>query len=185
MATTKLKDFVLRVTTEADIIYAQEICEQLEKSAKDRGVGIAKRDVSYLTEKIRDGKAIIALNKKNEFVGFCYIETWSHEKYVANSGLIVKSEYRQYGLATEIKKQTFDLSRLKYPNAKIFGITTSPVVMKINMDLGYSLVGYDKLTKDEAFWNGCSSCVNYEFLNKMEKKICYCNAMLFDPKKKK
>ncbi len=115
-------------------------------------------------------------------MGFCYIETWSHGEYVANSGLIVTPEYRKSGVAKSIKKRIFDLSREKYPTAKIFGLTTGLAVMKINSELGYEPVTYSELTQDEEFWSGCKSCVNYDILMSKERKICMCTAMLYDPK---
>ena len=117
-----------------------------------------------------------------KWVGFCYIETWSHGEYVANSGLIVTPEFRKSGIAKAIKKRIFNLSREKYPDSKIFGLTTGLAVMKINSELGYEPVTYSELTQDEAFWAGCKSCVNYEILMSKERKNCMCTAMLYDPK---
>ena len=82
---------------------------------------------------------------------------------------------------SKIKKKAFELSRKKYPSAKLFGLTTSAAVMKINSELGYRPVHYTELTDDEEFWKGCSSCVNYEFLKSKERKMCMCTAMLYDP----
>ena len=56
-------------------------------SAQARGTGIARRTPEYIEMKINEGKAVIAVTKDGEWVGFCYIETWEGE-YVANSGLI-------------------------------------------------------------------------------------------------
>jgi hypothetical protein len=125
---------------------------------------------------------VIAITSQNEWVGFCYIETWGHGEYVANSGLIVAPAYRKSGVAKSIKKKIFELSRQKYPEAKIFGLTTGLAVMKINSDLGYEPVTYSELTQDEAFWAGCKSCVNYEILMGKDRKNCMCTAMLYDPK---
>lgn len=130
---------------------------------------------------MEEGKAVIAHTTDGIWVGFCYIEAWQHEKYVANSGLIVSPDFRKTGVATEIKKRIFDLSREKYPQAKIFGLTTGLAVMKINSDLGYEPVTYSELTTDEEFWKGCRSCVNYDILMSKERKNCLCTAMLFDP----
>lgn len=154
----------------------------MESSAKARGTGIAKRTPDYIEKKIDEGKAVIAITGLNEWVGFCYIETWSHGEYVANSGLIVAPAYRKSGVAKAIKKKVFELSRKLYPDAKIFGLTTGLAVMKINSDLGYEPVTYSELTQDEAFWAGCKSCVNYEILVSKERKNCMCTAMLYDPK---
>lgn len=154
----------------------------MEASAAARGTGIAKRTPEYIEQKIDEGKAIIAVTDQNEWVGFCYIETWSHGEYVANSGLIVAPAFRKSGVAKKIKKKIFDLSRVKYPDAKLFGLTTGLAVMKINSDLGYEPVTYSELTQDEQFWAGCKSCVNYDILKSKERKNCMCTAMLYDPK---
>ena len=130
---------------------------------------------------MEEGKAIIAVTPEGAWVGFCYIEAWEHDKYVANSGLIVSPQFRKSGVAKEIKRKVFELSRKKYPNSKIFGLTTGLAVMKINSDLGYEPVTYSELTNDEEFWKGCRSCVNYEILKSKDRKNCMCTAMLFDP----
>ncbi|MFM1795187.1 MAG: hypothetical protein RL642_1572, partial [Bacteroidota bacterium] len=168
--------------TTADFHYAEEICREMEESAKARGTGIAKRNPDYIRTKMEEGKAVIATTKEGNWAGFCYIETWSHGEYVANSGLIVRPEYRKSGLAKMIKHKIFNLSRTKYPEAKIFGLTTGLAVMKINSELGYEPVTYSELTQDEAFWAGCKSCVNYDILMSKERKNCMCTAMLYDPK---
>jgi hypothetical protein len=124
---------------------------------------------------------VIALTPEGDWVGFCYIETWEGE-YVANSGLIVAPAYRKSGVAKAIKQRIFQLSREKYPEAKIFGLTTGLAVMKINSDLGYEPVTYSELTQDEKFWAGCKSCVNYDILMSKDRKNCLCTAMLYDPK---
>lgn len=87
-------------------------------------------------------------------------------------------------MAKRIKSVIFDLSRHRYPDAKIFGLTTGLAVMKINSDLGYEPVTYSELTQDEEFWNGCKSCVNYDILMMKERKNCLCTAMLYDPVEK-
>jgi hypothetical protein len=160
--------------------YAQEICDVIETAAKQRGTGIAKRDPEYIKTKMRNGNAVIALNG-DKFAGFCYIEIWEEKKYVANSGLIVHWAYRGHGLAKKIKAKAFELSQQKYPNSKLFGITTSLPVMKINSELGYRPVTFSELTKDETFWKGCQSCPNYDILTRNERRNCLCTGMLYDP----
>lgn len=164
---------------------AETICKEMEESAKARGTGIAKRNPDYIRNKMNEGKAVIALTADGQFAGFCYIETWGHGKYVSNSGLIVVPTIRKSGLATRIKEKAFELTRTKYPDAKLFGLTTSAAVMKINSDLGYRPVTFSELTDDESFWKGCSSCVNYEILMSKERKMCFCTGMLYDPEEKK
>jgi hypothetical protein len=173
---------IIRVATPADKLYASIITDEMEASAKARGTGIAKRSPEYIEQKMEEGKAVIALTTDGGWVGFCYIETWSHGEYVANSGLIVAPAFRKSGVAKGIKKRIFELSREKYPEAKLFGLTTGLAVMKINSELGYEPVTYSELTQDEAFWAGCKSCVNYDILMSKERKNCMCTAMLYDPK---
>ena len=171
----------LEVSSEKHLVYVEEIRNEMEDSAKKRGTGIAKRSSEYLGKKISEGNAIIAIDENGTWAGFCYIETWTNGEYVANSGLIVSPQFRNVGLATKIKERIFELSREKYPNAKIFGLTTGLAVMKINSNLGYKPVIYSELTQDEQFWNGCKNCVNYDILMMKERKNCLCTAMLFVP----
>ena len=171
----------LEVSSEKHLVYVEEIRNEMEDTAKKRGTGIAKRSSEYLGKKISEGNSIIAIDENGTWAGFCYIETWTNGEYVANSGLIVSPQFRNRGLATQIKERIFQLSREKYPNAKIFGLTTGMAVMKINSSLGYKPVIYSELTQDEQFWNGCKNCVNYDILMMKERKNCLCTAMLFVP----
>ncbi len=171
---------IVRVANSSDTHYAQTITDEMEASAKARGTGIAKRSPEYVAQKMQEGKAVIALEPDGSWVGFCYIEVWGHEEFVANSGLIVAPAYRKSGVAKKIKQTIFQLSRKNYPKAKIFGLTTGLAVMKINSDLGYEPVTYSELTDDEEFWAGCKSCVNYDILISKDRKNCMCTAMLYD-----
>ena len=174
--------FKVKVADEEDIKFVPQILEEIEISAKERGTGIARRSVSYVEDKIREKKAIIAFSDEGEWAGFCYIETWSNKEYVANSGLIVAHKFRKDGLAKQIKHKAFSYSRECYPDAKIFGLTTGLAVMKINSELGYRPVPYSELTQDDVFWKGCQTCVNYDILKTKERKNCLCTGMLFNPK---
>jgi len=178
------QNIIVRDAVLDDKKYADTITTEMGESAKARGTGIAKRSPDYIKQKIDEGKAVIAVTLDGTWVGFCYIEAWEDEKYVANSGLIVSPSFRKSGVAKEIKKQIFNLSRKRYPDAKIFGLTTGLAVMKINSDLGYEPVTYSELTNDEKFWSGCKSCVNYDILMSKDRKNCMCTAMLYDPVEK-
>lgn len=175
---------IVRVATPDDIHYSNTITDEMEASAKARGTGIAKRSPAYVELKMQEGKAVIAVTEKGDWVGFCYIEAWGHGKFVANSGLIVNPAFRGHGVAKSIKKKIFELSREKYPESKIFGLTTGLAVMKINSELGYEPVTYSELTDDEEFWKGCRSCVNFDILTSKQRKNCLCTAMLYDPTEK-
>ncbi|MEP1097602.1 MAG: GNAT family N-acetyltransferase [Cyclobacteriaceae bacterium] len=177
-----MNSFIVQVATSKHSHFANEICELIEASAKHRGTGIATRSPEYIRQKMAEGKAIIALLGNSTLVGFCYIESWSNRQYVANSGLVVTPDFRSAGVATKIKKKAFQHSQKLFPGAKLFGLTTSLPVMKINSELGYVPVTYDKLTADNDFWSGCKSCVNYEILMSKNKVNCMCTAMLFDSK---
>lgn len=170
----------VEIANQNHLKYIDVINNEIEHASAERGTGIARRTYEYLETKIKDGKAIIATDGE-KFAGFCYIETWGHNRFVANSGLIVAPEYRGLGLAKKIKKKAFELSRNKFPDAKIFGLTTGLAVMKINHELGYRPVTFSELTDDEMFWKGCSGCVNYDILLRTGKSKCLCTGMLFDP----
>ena len=161
-----------------------QIEEALYNASLKKGTGIAVRSREYLKEKILQGKSIIALNKQGEWAGFCYIESWGHNKYVANSGLIVSPDFRGIGLAKEIKKRALELSMKLFPGAKLFGLTTSLAVMKINSSLGYKPVTFSELTDDDQFWKGCETCPYYDILVRTKRDDCLCTAMIMDPEKK-
>lgn len=168
------------IANESHFKYAQAICDTIAESAKVRGTGIAKRTPEYIQQRLRNGNAIIAL-EGDKFAGFCYIEVFGNKKFVANSGLIVHPDFRNQGLAKKIKKAIFDLSRSKFPDAKIFGITTGLAVMKMNYELGYKPVTFSELTDDDEFWKGCQTCKNFDILTRTERKMCLCTGMLYDP----
>lgn len=169
------------VADESHARFAEEICNEIYISSLERGTGIAKRTPEYVTEKMKAGKAVIALSDLGEFAGFSYIETWSERKYVANSGLIVSHRFRGMGVAKKIKHKIFQLSREKYPQAKIFSITTGPAVMKMNYELGFRPVPFSELTDDPEFWKGCEGCTNFDILKAKNYKMCICTGLLYDP----
>ena len=174
----------IMTANEMHFMYASIICDTMAESAKARGTGIAKRTPELIKEKMKEGNAIIALDGQN-FVGFCYIETWDHEKFVANSGLIVSPEYRGMGMARKIKNKIFELSREKYPEAKIFSITTGLAVMRMNSDLGYKPVTFSELPQERTFWKGCQSCPNYDVLQRTKYAMCLCTGMVYNPEENK
>ncbi len=164
--------------------YAERICDLIYESALQRGTGIAKRSPEYIAEKIGTGKAVVALDMSSgeeKLIGFSYIESWGHGDYVATSGLIVDPEYRNLGLAAMIKNKTFELARIKFPEAKLFSITTSLPVMKLNSKLGYVPVTFSELTDDETFWKGCEGCCNFDILQRNNRRMCLCTGMLYNP----
>ncbi len=175
------QEIEIMVADERHIAYVDTILDTIAKAAKVRGTGIAKRDPEYVKMKIREGKAVIALCG-DDLAGFSYIETWENKKYVTTSGLIVPEKYRGRGLARRIKHVTFTLARKRWPEAKIFSLTSGAAVMKLNTALGYLPVTFADLTEDESFWKGCQGCVNYDVLQRTDRRYCICTGMLFDPK---
>lgn len=176
-----LKDIKVELANEGHIRYIDDINNAIDIASKQRGTGIARRSFEYLSNKMSQGKAIIAIENNGSFAGFCYIESWQEKGFVANSGLIVVEDYRGIGLAKEIKKKAFQLSREKYPNSKIFGLTTGLAVMKINHELGYRPVTFSELTDDDMFWKGCEGCINHDILERTERTKCLCTGMLYNP----
>lgn len=172
----------IHVANSSHILYAQPICDLIYLSAQARGTGIAKRSADYIEEKIDSGKAVIALDG-DVLVGFAYIETWSHRRFVANSGLIVNPDYRGQGFARKIKRRIFELSRKLYPKAKIFSITTGLAVMKMNTELGFKPVTFSELSDDKEFWKGCEGCKNFDILKRNNYQMCLCTGLLYDPNK--
>ncbi len=172
---------IVRPAIPSDVVFAGMIIDEMESSAIARGSGISKRSAASLIEKIDTGKAIIALTENGEWVGFSYIECWDNGRFVSNSGLIVSPKHRNNGIASQIKTQIFELSRSKYPAAKVFSITSGLAIMKMNSKLGFEPVTYAEIAQQPQFWDGCKSCVNYDVLQSKNRCNCLCTAMLFDP----
>ena len=160
--------------------YVDTILQTIAEAAKVRGTGIAKRTHEYLTTKMKEAKAVIALCG-DRFAGFSYIETWGNKQYVTTSGLIVHPDFRHLGVAKKIKDMTFTLARTRWPHAKIFSLTSGAAVMTINSQLGYHPVTFADLIDDEAFGRGCEGCSNVDVLHRTGRKYCICTAMLYGP----
>ena len=169
------------VADESHAVYADEICDEVFISARERGTGIARRTPEYIIEKMTAGKAVIAIAEDGRFAGFSYIETWGHKEFVANSGLIVSHDFRGMGIAMKIKRRIFQLSQELFPQAKIFSITTGAAVMKMNYSLGFRPVPFAFLTDDPEFWKGCQGCRNFPILESNDYKMCLCTGLLYDP----
>jgi len=179
------QDIEITIASEEHLSKIPQIEQALLNASQQKGTGIAVRSSEYLTAKIMAGKAIIACSNEGEWAGFCYIESWGHNKYVANSGLIVSTAFRGMGLAREIKKRALELSVSLFPGAKLFGLTTSLAVMKINNKLGYRPVTFSELTDDDQFWKGCETCPYYDILVRTKREDCLCTGMIMDPNEKK
>lgn len=175
-----IKDIEIVVAGESHLKYIDEIIDTMAAAAKVRGTGIARRTHEYLEKVMRQNKAVLALYH-GRFAGFSYIESWDHQLFVTNSGLIVHPDFRGIGVATMIKRRVFALARERYPLAKVFSLTTGAAVLNMNTKLGFKPVTFEVLTRDEQFWKGCESCVNFDILQRNGGAKCLCTALLYDP----
>ena len=178
------EDIKIKVADADDEKYVDTIIDTIREAAKKRGTGIAERTHEYVATKMKESKAVLALCG-DRFAGFSYIETWGNKHYVTTSGLIVHPDYLGMGVARRIKDYTFTLARVRWPNAKIFSLTSGDAVMKMNTQLGYVPVSFNQLTDDDAFWKGCEVCCNHDILMAKNRKFCICTGMLYDPEKHK
>lgn len=177
-------EIIIRPATAEDARFIPHILDAIYEASKVPGNSIVMRDPDYLALKMKEGKAAIAL-KGEEFVGFCYLECWENQKFIANSGLIVRPEFRGQGIARGIKKIIVEICREMFPDASIFGITKSKSVMKMNQELGFRLASYDELTTDPKFWKGCNTCPHFQELLENDYKSCQCTGLLYKPEEHK
>lgn len=177
-------DIRIKVADADDEKYVDTIIDTIREAAKRRGTGIAERTHEYVATKMKESKAVLAL-AGDRFAGFSYIETWGNKHYVTTSGLIVHPDFLGMGVARRIKDYTFTLARVRWPDAKIFSLTSGDAVMKMNTQLGYVPVSFNQLTDDDAFWKGCEGCCNHDILVAKNRKFCICTGMLYDPEKHK
>jgi hypothetical protein len=176
-----METIIIKFADATDLEFVENVKDAIFKASEQKGTGIAVRSSEYITGKILEGKAIMAKTDSGNWAGFCYIESWGHNRFVANSGLIVDEKFRGLGLAKAIKFKAFELSQKLFPASKLFGLTTSLAVMKINSELGYKPVTISELTDDEEFWKGCQTCPYYDILIRTRRSHCLCTAMLLDP----
>lgn len=170
-------DIVVTLATTKHLSYVNQIIELIALSAKERGTGRGKRTVSEISQKIRAGQAVIAISDTGKLAGFCYVAGYDNGAYFANSALVVAHEFRGCGLSRDIKIEAYRLGKKLFPNATPITITTSAAVMKLNQELGYKAVSFADITSDEQFWEGCKGCVNYDILQRTNRKNCLCTAM--------
>lgn len=176
-------EFLIITAHSGHEVHAAYISQLIQDGAKARGIGRGGRPAEYLAQKMRDGHAIIAFDDFGHVAGFSFLDIWEGGSFVANAGFIVAPEYRGLSLGKEIKVKAFELARDLFPDAKIFGITTTPAVMHMNNALGYVAVPYAELPQDEKYWAGCAKCPFYDVLVRANRKSCLCTAMLYDPAK--
>jgi len=177
-----MNDFIVRKAGVTDLQYVDDIVKAIKKASEKKGTGIAVRTSEYISTKILEDKAVIAISSSERWAGFCYIESWGHNKFVANSGLVVSDSFRGFGLGKSIKEMAMHLSQKTFPGARLFGLTTSLAVMKINSDLGYRPVTFSELTDDKEFWKGCETCPYYDILVRTQRTQCLCTGMLMHMK---
>mgnify|MGYP004444631413 FL=1 len=175
------KDIVVRYAVEEHVKYAETICQLIYDSSLQCGSGLARRRPEYIAGKISGGKAVVALDG-DSIVGFCYIECWSNGEFVANSALIVHPEYRNLGIAKRIMDKIFQLSRERFPYAKLFYVTSNLAVMKHATRLGFVPTTFSELAQDDDFWVGCEGCEHFEILKNNNRQRCLCIGMIYDPK---
>ena len=176
-----MKNVVIRRTVSEDVRFVPKICQEVHRSALLRGTGIGERPESLYEKKIIEGLGVIAFNEENnEVAGFCYLAVWDQETLVSHSSLIVFPAYRGFGISRLLKARAIQLGQELFPDADIFGLTTSLTVMKVNSDLGYRPVTYEHLANDDEFWNQCKGCVNYDILQSKKRANCLCTGMKLD-----
>lgn len=173
---------IVRIAESADTKYAGIIANAINESAARRNKSLSVRTAEYITEKINSGLAVIAVDAMTSaWAGFCCIEAWQHQRYIANSGLIVSPSYRGNGLSGQIKTKLFDLGRKKFPAARIFSLTTCPVVIQINRQLGYKELAFEDILRDPDFLSGNTTCVDYESLMRDGGGTSNYIAMVYEP----
>jgi N-acetylglutamate synthase-like GNAT family acetyltransferase len=173
-------EFLISITDERHIHFAREIELLFEQATSEKSIGLTLKSGKYIGKKIIQGEAVIA-TKQGRLAGICYLRHRDDDNFISISGVVVVPQFRKMGLAKMMINEIFEMARNKYPKAKIFSLTTSPEVMRINSLSGYKPINYSKLSSSDKFWNECSDCPNFHFLKKNNNTRCLCSAMLFNP----
>ena len=70
----------ITIASKEHLSHIPQIEQALYLASQQKGTGIAIRSTEYLKEKIIQGKSVIAISDQDEWAGFCYIESWGHNK---------------------------------------------------------------------------------------------------------
>jgi len=92
----------------------------------------------------------------------------------------VRADVRGRGIGRRLKAVLVESSRRSFPKATLMSLTTSPEVKAMNLRFGFHVVPLDRLTKDEAFWDGCKTCRNYAAVRARGERCC-CEGMILEP----
>ena len=158
----------------------------IEQAAERHDIAI--RTPEWLAAKIVAGHAALALRTPEPraressplLVGFGYWSAWEGGRFVSHSGLVVRPDLIGEGLGRRLKQVLFGSTRRLLPRAAVMSLTTSPEVRGMNLSLGFRVVPFERLTQDEAFWEGCRTCRNYAEVQARGERCC-CEAMLLEP----
>lgn len=177
-------EVVVRHAEPADVHFARAASELIERASHDND--IATREPELLEHKVRTGRAAVALivepDGAERLVGFGFFSDWEGGRFVSHSGLVVAPELRGHGVGRRLKSCLIEASERMFPDATTMSLTSSPPVKAMNLSLGFEVVPFDKMTKDQGFWDGCLTCRNYEQA-KSEGKRCCCEGMIRPPRR--
>ena len=167
----------VRVAGPGDVVHAEAIAEAICREVEAGAIGMALRTPELLRAKMLAGDALIA-TRGGHWAGFCYLSPWEGGRFVSTSALIVPQPFRGLGTARLLKHASLELARRRYPGARLFGITMSPSVAKINLELGLRQVPYSEITSDPGFWQGCETCPFHAELVANRGVTCRCRAFV-------
>lgn len=177
-----LHPYIITLADDRHYEFSAGIAGAISDSAIRRGIEAPARTPDYILDKMKTGLAVIATDPLHEkWMGFSYLEVWDHKRYVANSGLFVPEEYRGIGIPRDIKAEIFRISRSRYPFARLFSLSTSPSVIKSNIELGFQLVTHQEILSDPWFSEGCNSWLNYAAMMTASETPLPHLAMVYDP----
>lgn len=160
---------VVRAATPSDEDRADEASRLIADAAARHDV--ARRDPELLRQKIRDGRAALAL-ADDRLVGFGYYAEWEGGRFVSHSGLVVNEDWQGHGVGRQLKETLFEASRALFPAAVTLSLTTSPAVEALNLSLGFEHCSFDDMTHDPGFWDGCRTCRNYAQVRREGRRCC-------------
>jgi N-acetylglutamate synthase-like GNAT family acetyltransferase len=168
----------VQIATAYHVVYVSLIAEMITEANQEPGVALVLRTQEYIAAAMKQGHAAIALNGLGDVVGFCLIKLWDNGKFISNSGLVVKKEYREHGVGTAIIQKLYQLCVQQYPASTLFSLTDSPMVIKTRTAMGFGEVPYSDITQDPQFWQGCTTCPHYPTLVQNGGKKCLCKVLI-------
>lgn len=168
--------WLMRQAHKGDLKLGGDIAYWIADGQKSRKTGRLHRRSTDIEPKLEKGQAILGFSAEGELAGYVGFDLWDHDTVITSSGLIVLPSFRGMGLGRALKEYILEFLGCRYPNARLFTITTNLGVLKMNREMGYQTDRFEASPRDPTYWKGCMECPHFKKLREGGFQSCLCHA---------